>query len=119
MACLGSIASAQLSLSVTEVKLDQYVLRREDHAVIVAAHRDHNGPILVWLGENNPAALPDLARKLPHYGSYSYLAFQGNEPTNIVKGQWQVLDSPLNVAVSKRIMLRLRTNRLSFRRAQH
>jgi hypothetical protein len=48
---------------------------------------------LVAAGE--PAALPGLARKLPHYGKYSYLVFQGREPTNRVKGQWPVSDSRL------------------------
>ena len=36
-----------------------------------------------------------MIRKLPHYGKYSYLAFNGDEPTNIAKGQWPVLNSPL------------------------
>ena len=44
-----------------------------------------------------PAAFDGLARKLPHYGKYSYLAFNGEEPTNIVKGQWSADTSPLVV----------------------
>ena len=44
----------------------------------------------MWLGCDNPAAFPGLARKLPHYGSYSYLAFSGDAPTNTLKGQWRV-----------------------------
>ncbi len=43
------------------------------------------------------AALPGLGRKLPHYGKYSYLGFEGAEPTNKVKGQWAASDSPLRV----------------------
>lgn len=42
-----------------------------------------------------PAAREGLARKLPHYGKYSYLAFEGQEPTNVIKGQWQATNSPL------------------------
>jgi hypothetical protein len=38
-----------------------------------------------------------MARKLPHYGKYSYLAFEGDEPTNMVKGQWSADGSPLVV----------------------
>ena len=33
-----------------------------------------------------PAALPGLARKLPHYGKYGYLAFTGNEPEQPPQG---------------------------------
>ena len=43
------------------------------------------------------AAFPGLGRKLPHYGKYSYLGFEGDEPVNTVKGQWPGADSPLRV----------------------
>ncbi|MHB0959263.1 MAG: ChaN family lipoprotein [Pirellulaceae bacterium] len=43
------------------------------------------------------AAFAGMARKLPHYGKYSYLAFEGDEPTNTVKGQWNDEGSPLVV----------------------
>lgn len=72
---------------------------RAEQAIVLAARR--NGQALVWLGSDNPAAVPGLARKLPHYGSASYLAFRGDEPTNVLKGQWQVLNSPLVVDVAQ------------------
>jgi hypothetical protein len=50
---------------------------------------------LVAAGE--PAALPGLARKLPRYGRYSYLVFEGREPINRLKGQWPASDSRLQV----------------------
>lgn len=49
----------------------------------------------IFISIDNDAAIPGLIRKLPHYGKYSYLAFNGDEPTNIAKGQWPVLNSPL------------------------
>jgi hypothetical protein len=36
---------------------------------------------------------------LPHYGKYSYLGFEGDEPTNVVKGQWPIVNSPMSVAI--------------------
>lgn len=72
---------------------------RAEHAVVFATR--HGGQPLVWLGADNVAALPGLARKLPHYGSASYLAFRGDEPGNVLKGQWQVLNSPLTVNVTQ------------------
>jgi aminopeptidase N len=50
-----------------------------------------------WIVADPLAALPGLGRKLPHYGKYSYLGFQGDEPANIIKGQWQQSDSPMSV----------------------
>ena len=88
---------AQLNLSADTVQLGGQTLHRENQAVVLSARQ--NGAMLVWLGCDNPAAVAGLARKLPHYGSYSYLAFEGDAPTNILKGQWRVLDSPLNVVV--------------------
>jgi len=49
----------------------------------------------IFIGLDNRKAIPGLIRKLPHYGKYSYLAFTGDEPTNIAKGQWAVLHSPM------------------------
>ena len=48
-----------------------------------------------FIAINNAAAIPGLVRKLPHYGKYSYLGFEGDEPVNIAKGQWPVLNSPM------------------------
>ncbi|MFQ5655688.1 MAG: M20/M25/M40 family metallo-hydrolase, partial [Planctomycetota bacterium] len=69
---------------------------REDHAFVVTARHPHDPDLTVgWIGAANPASIPGLARKLPHYGKYSFLAFQGDEPTNDAKGQWPTPSSPL------------------------
>jgi len=71
---------------------------RASHSLVLSARRADNPELgLAWLGSDNAAALPGLARKLPHYAKYSYLAFTGAAPDNVLKGQWQVLDSPLSV----------------------
>jgi len=62
---------------------------------------DNLNNVIVYLAVENNEAVPGLVRKLPHYGKYSYLAFEGNEPTNIDKGQWPVLNSPLIAAINK------------------
>ncbi|KAF0193264.1 MAG: peptidase M28 [Gammaproteobacteria bacterium] len=61
------------------------------------ADRDH-WPLL-WLVADSPAALPGLMRKLPHYGKYSYVMFNGAEPTNIDRGVWTVTASSMSVVV--------------------
>jgi len=64
--------------------------------VVTARHPQRIDQILVWLKAGSPAAMPGLARKLPHYGKYSYLIFEGDEPSNTIKGQWPVIGSPLD-----------------------
>lgn len=55
---------------------------------------------VVWLTVDRLDAVEGLARKLPHYGKYSYLAFTGAEPTNVAKGEWPVVNSPLVAILS-------------------
>jgi membrane-associated protease RseP (regulator of RpoE activity) len=38
-----------------------------------------------------------VARKLPHYGRYSFLGFEGDEPVNTIKGEWSTEDSPARI----------------------
>ncbi|MGD8394280.1 MAG: M20/M25/M40 family metallo-hydrolase [Candidatus Eiseniibacteriota bacterium] len=54
-------------------------------------------PELSWgLVESDvTAAIPGLGRKLPHYRRYGFLVFQGEEPTNVHKGEWSAIGSPL------------------------
>lgn len=49
----------------------------------------------IFISVGKKEAIAGLVRKLPHYGKYSYLAFSGDEPSNIAKGQWPVTNSPL------------------------
>jgi hypothetical protein len=50
-----------------------------------------------WIAVDPLEAAPGLARKLPHYGKYSWLGFAGTEPANQWKGEWIASDSPLRV----------------------
>ncbi len=75
-------------------------LQRANHSmVVVTRHPDNPAEALAWVATDNAAAIPGLGRKLPHYGKYSYLAFTGDEPANVVKGQWPVIGSPMSVAI--------------------
>ncbi|MFV2057536.1 MAG: M20/M25/M40 family metallo-hydrolase, partial [Thiohalomonadales bacterium] len=69
---------------------------KKKHSLVVTARQAQNiEHSLLWVATDNVAAITGLGRKLPHYGKYSYLAFEGDAPTNIAKGQWSVGDSPL------------------------
>jgi len=69
-----------------------------DHSLVaVRRHPENLDQAVGWLLVQPESAFPGLGRKLPHYGKYSYLAFEGAEPTNVVKGQWPAADSPLAI----------------------
>jgi len=79
----------RLSVEPQAVTLGGARLDRKDLSfVVVAQHPLDPELALGWIGSRIPEALAGLARKLPHYGKYSYLAFTGTEPTNVAKGQW-------------------------------
>jgi len=63
--------------------------------VFVARHPADATKAVGWLFGEPVAAFPGLGRKLPHYGKYSYVGFDGTEPANVLKGQWPESDSPL------------------------
>ncbi len=65
--------------------------------VVIRRHPENVELAIGHLVVEPVAAFPGMARKLPHYGKYSYLAFEGEEPTNVVKGQWTAEGSPLHV----------------------
>ncbi|MHC5005676.1 MAG: M20/M25/M40 family metallo-hydrolase, partial [Planctomycetota bacterium] len=67
--------------------------------VVIRRHPDDPEKANGWISVEPEAAFPGMQRKLPHYGKYSYLAFEGDEPTNVVKGQWETTDSPLAVVL--------------------
>jgi hypothetical protein len=73
--------------------------RAENVAVVLARHPANPSQALAWLATDNVAAMSGLVRKLPHYGKYSYLGFAGDEPDNVIKGQWPVTASPLSVTL--------------------
>ena len=72
-------------------------LLQADHSGIqVARHPDDEDLTIGWVRCYRDVAIPGLARKLPHYGKYSYLLFEGDEPTNVAKGEWSTGSSPLS-----------------------
>ena len=83
------------------VRFKETELAASDNSFIITARNPGNPESAVtWLAADRLDAVEGLARKLPHYGKYSYLAFTGAEPTNVAKGEWPVVNSPLMAALS-------------------
>ncbi|MDH5377125.1 MAG: M28 family peptidase [Gammaproteobacteria bacterium] len=75
---------------------------KDKHSMVIALrNKEKPQQTLLWVGSNNPQAITGLTRKLPHYRKYSYLVFEGDEPSNVHKGQWSTLDSPLQASLAK------------------
>ena len=69
-----------------------------DHSlVLVRRHPGAAAKAVGWIVIDPLAAAEGFARKLPHYGKYSWLGFAGTEPANVAKGEWPAADSPLHL----------------------
>ncbi len=80
------------------VEIDGEKMALAGHSlVLVTRHPANQEKAIGYLAVAPGAAFPGLGRKLPHYGKYSYLGFEGAEPANIIKGQWGQSDSPLQI----------------------
>jgi hypothetical protein len=103
---LSEIASAlseyDVAIKQNELHIGPRKIQRENHSVVLTARLPKNKDLsLTWVAADLPEALPGLGRKLPHYHKYSYLGFQGPEPTNIAKGRWPALDTPMTTFVAR------------------
>ncbi len=91
------ISDYDMQLEESSVEIDTKSLPEENNSFIVSARNPVNPKkVVVWLTVGNKNAVEGLIRKLPHYGKYSYLVFEGDEPVNIEKGQWRIVNSPLS-----------------------
>jgi hypothetical protein len=96
----GGIAAALgdhgVALEADRVLVDGESVPRAEHSLVLVA-RAAGDPeaAAAWIAAAPAAAIPGLARKLPHYTRYSYLGFRGAEAENVAKGMWRPLSSPL------------------------
>ncbi|TCT21520.1 hypothetical protein EDC35_104379 [Thiobaca trueperi] len=87
--------SSGFRLDVAKRRLDLQEAALDGATVSPVLTRWRNGQPAAWLAASETSAVPALARKLPHYGKYSFLTFTGPEATNRIKGQWPSDDSAL------------------------
>ena len=83
-------------LDAEGLALPEEPVERLGHSGVLVARGKTDPTIAVgWVGAEPVEAIAGLARKLPHYQKYSYLAFKGPEPSNTTKGMWTPVGSPL------------------------
>ena len=92
----ASVSAYDVSIGTEMVRIREEALQRRNRSfVLLSRHPGNPDAAVAWITVDEKAALRGLARKLPHYGKYSYLVFDGAEPINIAKGQWRVAGTAL------------------------
>ncbi len=80
------------------LRLGGQVWPRSGRTIVIAVTSEVD-PEEAWVvvATDTPEALAGLGRKLPHYRKYGFLVFEGEEPSNVGKGEWRAQGSPLVV----------------------
>lgn len=88
----GVIASA----SAAQVQLPERTAPLKNHSTFIVTRNPFNKQRhAAWFVSRDTKQSATAARKIPHYGKYSYLLFEGDN--NLVKGIWDVQKSPMKV----------------------
>ncbi len=97
---IKTLAGYDVKVGQKNLLIGKTEMQLENHSVVLTGRNPENREMAVmFIGTGLAEALPGLGRKLPHYHKYSYLAFEGDEPVNVVKGRWPVLDSPMTAFI--------------------
>jgi hypothetical protein len=98
-----SVAADGVVLTAEGVRLGADFFRRSAACVVMAARPAHDAARSVgFIGCDNPNTHAGLARKVPHYRKYGFLAFTGDEPINVRKDEWSVRNSPMTIVFDPR-----------------
>ncbi len=97
-ALAGTVAADGVVFNAVGLRLGAETYERGVACVVMATRRsDDSRQSVGFIGCDNREAMTGLARKVPHYGKYGFLAFTGGEPVNIRKDEWPLRHSPLSV----------------------
>ncbi len=72
---------------------------KEESLVLALPFPGKPGRFMMFVSLADPAAGPALARKIPHYGKYGFLAFRGPGGANTLKGRWAWTRTPMSLPV--------------------
>ncbi len=87
-------------LSLPDNVLENMNTAHEKGSFVYAISHPENESITIgFVSAENEAAIKGLTRKLPHYGKYGYLGFEGDAPTNNMKGSFAAVNSPLSYII--------------------
>jgi aminopeptidase N len=84
------------SLDATGLRAINTIYEAAGRSLVSAVRHPYNpDSVVIYVSASSEAAANALARKLPHYGKYSWLVFASDEAVNEATGEWPVGDTPL------------------------
>jgi aminopeptidase N len=78
-----------ISLNMVGVTIKEKFYPWKNHSFIFTIYRsDEKKGTMTWIISDSKGSISGLKKKLPHYGKYGYLVFEGLSLTNKEKGSW-------------------------------
>ncbi|MES9843434.1 MAG: M1 family aminopeptidase [Candidatus Sedimenticola sp. PURPLELP] len=96
----STLFKEQIGDDILTLESEQYILNNFS-AALTRRHPGNSALTLGLISLHDRDALSGFARKLPHYGKYSYVVFDGDELINRVKGHWVLSESALSLKLDK------------------
>ncbi|MES9968435.1 MAG: M1 family aminopeptidase [Candidatus Thiodiazotropha sp.] len=100
-ALMKQLSDLPVSLQSREITLTDTSYPTGEHSFVLSQRNLQSGQAMAWVVGNSDTAVKRLARKLPHYGKYSYLVFKGDQAQIELKGEWPITQSPLRFNFSQ------------------
>jgi hypothetical protein len=92
-----------VSIHNNEIDINNHKINRKNHSVVFTLRNPTNESYsIAWMATDNINAISGLGRKLPHYRKYSYLIFEGQEPSIVLKEQWPTINSPMSILIRQK-----------------
>ncbi len=96
----GELAPYRVTVTNESLTVGDRTFPRKGLSVVFTVRNPNNvNTVVTWVATDRLEAISGLARKVPHYHSFSYLVFTGDEPVNVLKGHWPVIGSPMTLCV--------------------
>ena len=85
----GELQKLGIKLEEQGVHFSDNTYPWKNHSFVFTLRRtDGKKGTMTWVIADKSESIPGLIRKLPHYGKYSYLVFEGSAPDNRYRGVW-------------------------------
>jgi aminopeptidase N len=96
----AELAPYGVTVSEEGLTIGERTFPRKGLSVVFTVRNPKNvHTVVTWVASDRVKAISGLARKVPHYHGFSYLVFTGDDPSNVAKGHWPVLGSPMTLSV--------------------
>lgn len=95
---IATLSEAEAVIEGESISFGKTVIALKNHSIAFALKNPENKDMaVIVIASDSAETLPAVARKLPHYHKYSYVAFEGREAVNKAKGRWSITESPMTV----------------------